>query len=147
MVITVISVRGDFGPNHLSPKKLWRRLGQISAKLSCGASSKKVDIADIADIGTRNCTSLTHAYQQYKGRIQGCIQSKATNTKTQKSNNPRLPARLAVWGTILKWSISSHIRVQITRESVRLIALIGLNMFLIHNISRKCLKKFSRTGF
>ena len=46
-----------------------------------------------------------------------------------------------------KWSISSHIRVQITRESVRLIALIGLNMFLIHNISRKCLKKFSRTGF
>ena len=44
-------------------------------------------------------------------------------------------------------SISSHIRVQITSELVRLIALIRLNMFSIHNVSEKSLKKFFRTRF
>ena len=64
MVITVISYWGDFGPNHLSPEKLWHRLEQIIAKQLCGASSEKVDIVDVLEIGTRNCTSLTQAYQQ-----------------------------------------------------------------------------------
>ena len=40
------------------------------------------------------------------------------------------------------WSISSHIRVQITSESVRSIALIGLNMFSTHNAFDKPLKIF-----
>ena len=44
-------------------------------------------------------------------------------------------------------SISSHIRVQITSELVRLIALIRLNMFSIHNVSEKSLKNFFRTRF
>ena len=38
--------------------------------------------------------------------------------------------------------ISSHIRVRITSELVRSIALIGLNMFSTHNVSDKSLKFF-----
>ena len=45
-------------------------------------------------------------------------------------------------GRFEKWSISSHIRVQIIRESVRLIYMIGLNMFFIHIKYRKSLKIF-----
>ena len=40
-------------------------------------------------------------------------------------------------GNFSKSTISSHIRVQIAPESVRLIPLIDLNMFLIHIISWK----------
>ena len=84
MVITVISDWGDFGPNHLSPEKLWRHLGQTNAKLSCRASSKKVDIANVVEIGTRNCTSVTRVYQQYKDSMQRCIQVKQ---RIQKHKN------------------------------------------------------------
>ena len=55
--------------------------------------------------------------------------------------------REPVEGGFLRWSISSHIRVQITSESVRLIALIGLNMFSTHNVSEKSSKKFLQTTF
>ena len=48
-------------------------------------------------------------------------------------------------GIFALWSISSHVGVQICRELVRLITLIGLNKFLIHIISPKPLKKISRT--
>ena len=51
------------------------------------------------------------------------------------------------WGRFERWSISSHIRVQITSESVRSIALIGLNMFSTHNVSDKSLKFFLRPRF
>ena len=64
MVITVISYWGDFGPNHLSPEKLWLRVEQIIAKQLCGASSEKVDVVDELEIGTRICTWLTQANQQ-----------------------------------------------------------------------------------
>ena len=50
-------------------------------------------------------------------------------------------------GGFERWSISSHIRVQITSESVRLITLIGLNMFSTHNVSEKSSRKFLRTTF
>ena len=50
-------------------------------------------------------------------------------------------------GRFEKLSISSHIRVQITRESVRLIALIGLNMFRTNIIYWKSLEIFSGTRF
>ena len=46
-----------------------------------------------------------------------------------------------------KWSISSYIRVQITRKSVWLIPLIHLNMFRIHIVSWKSVKKISATRF
>ena len=55
--------------------------------------------------------------------------------------------RGGVAGVFESVSISSHIRVQITSELVRLIALIRLNMFSIHNVSEKSLKKFFRTRF
>ena len=45
-------------------------------------------------------------------------------------------------GRFETWSISSHIRVQITSELVRSIPLIGLNMFSTHNVSDKSLKFF-----
>ena len=50
-------------------------------------------------------------------------------------------------GRFERWSISSHIRVQITSELVRSIALIGLNMFSTHNVSDKSLKIFLRPRF
>ena len=50
-------------------------------------------------------------------------------------------------GGFLRWSISSHIRVQITSESVRLIALIGLNMFSTQNVSEKSSKNILQTTF
>ena len=46
-----------------------------------------------------------------------------------------------------KSAISWHIRVQITQESVWLIALIGLNMFCIHIAYMKSLKKISDARF
>ena len=46
-----------------------------------------------------------------------------------------------------KSAISWHIRVQITQESVWLIALIGFNMFCIHIAYIKSLKKISDTRF
>ena len=46
-----------------------------------------------------------------------------------------------------KWPISSNVRVQIGRELVRLITLIGLNKFLTNITSPTSLKKFSRTTF
>ena len=52
-----------------------------------------------------------------------------------------------VAGVFESVSISSHIRVQITRESVRLIALIGLNMFRTNIIYWKSLENFSGTRF
>ena len=61
MVIAVISNWGDFGPNHLSPKKLWQYIVQNSARLPCRASSKKY-----FKVGTRCCTSLTQMYARYK---------------------------------------------------------------------------------
>ena len=45
------------------------------------------------------------------------------------------------------WPISSHAGVQIGREMVRLITLIGLNKFLINITSPTSLEKFSRTAF
>ena len=50
-------------------------------------------------------------------------------------------------GRFEKCSISSPPRVQIDRELVRLITLIGLNKFSTHITSSKSLKKFSRTTF
>ena len=50
-------------------------------------------------------------------------------------------------GGFAKWPISSYLRVQITQESVRLIALIGLNMFCIHIAYMKSLKKISDARF
>ena len=55
--------------------------------------------------------------------------------------------RGGVAGLFSKWSISSHIRVQITSESMRSIALIGLNMFCIHIVYMKSLEKNSDTRF
>ena len=50
-------------------------------------------------------------------------------------------------GLFALWSISSHVGVQICRELVRLIKLIGSNKFLIHIISPRPLKKFSWATF
>ena len=46
-----------------------------------------------------------------------------------------------------KWSISSDIRVQITQESVRLVALIGLKMFSTHIACKKSLEIFLLARF
>ena len=50
-------------------------------------------------------------------------------------------------GRFEKWSISSRVRVQIDRELVRLITMIGLNELYPNIIPPKTLKKFSRTTF
>ena len=55
-----------------------------------------------------------------------------------------------LWGggeIFSKWLISSHIRIQISRESVRLIELITLDMFLIHIVYWRSLKKISSMRF
>ena len=53
-----------------------------------------------------------------------------------------------VFGAIFAiWSISSHVGVQIGLKLVRLIALIGLNMFRTNMIYWKSLENFSGTKF
>ena len=46
-----------------------------------------------------------------------------------------------------KWLLSSDIRIQITQESVRLVALIGLKMFLTHIACKKSLENFLLARF
>ena len=51
------------------------------------------------------------------------------------------------WSTFFHWYHFSHGRVQIGRQLVRFITLIGLNKFLMNMISLKTLQKISRTTF